>query len=264
MSALAQNLPGEFEVIIVDDASQDSISWDDDPRVRVIRHPVNLGAAEARNTGVRAARGEFIAFLDSDDIWEQGKLANQLEVLRSGSADLIGAFTSYAFEGSPGRRLGATAEVTDWFRFFLDGCRTGPGSTLMFRRSRFEAIGDQDPQLPRFEDWDWLLRAARLGSFAVVPGPGALLTLSGRPSLASVLACADYIYEKWRGSLSHGELAQFRAALDLERAAAALWNRHYWKIPGYLAQALLHDPAVIMREGKRRASAKLRPVAAPT
>jgi glycosyltransferase involved in cell wall biosynthesis len=81
VSALAQDFAG-FEIVIVDDASaSDPVpalgTLVADPRIRVIRHRTNRGASAARNTGIEAARGRFVAFLDSDDEWDPAKLAVQ-------------------------------------------------------------------------------------------------------------------------------------------------------------------------------------------
>jgi glycosyltransferase involved in cell wall biosynthesis len=73
----------DWELIVVDDASRDNLAatlraYTADPRIRCICHPVNRGVSAARNTGVAAARGRFVAFLDSDDAWLPGKLAQQV------------------------------------------------------------------------------------------------------------------------------------------------------------------------------------------
>jgi len=82
-SVLSQGI-GDMEVLIVDDGStddfEDRLAGFNDPRIRVIKQ-VNSGAAEARNNGIRHAEGEFVAFLDADDIWAPGKLKLQLEAL---------------------------------------------------------------------------------------------------------------------------------------------------------------------------------------
>ena len=72
----------DFELIIVDDRSSDDIQevirTFTDPRIRVIRHEANRGAAAARNTGISEARGEYIAFLDDDDECMPNRLADQV------------------------------------------------------------------------------------------------------------------------------------------------------------------------------------------
>ena len=84
-SALAQQVP--LEVIVVDDCSTDDLPglitrYREDSRVRYVRNEKNLGVAKTRNRGVSLARGEYVAFLDADDYWAQGKLRLQLERIR--------------------------------------------------------------------------------------------------------------------------------------------------------------------------------------
>lgn len=84
-SALAQEVP--LEVIVVDDRSPQDLTevlapYREDPRVKILRNETNLGAAGSRNVGVAAATGEYIAFLDADDIWAPEKLQKQLALIR--------------------------------------------------------------------------------------------------------------------------------------------------------------------------------------
>lgn len=72
-----------FEVVIVDDASSDSLEdalqdFREDPRIRTIRHEINKGVSAARNTGISNSRGDYVAFLDSDDYWLPAKLERQV------------------------------------------------------------------------------------------------------------------------------------------------------------------------------------------
>src|SRR5690348_12324408 len=85
-SALRQS-HAPYEVVVVDDGSRDgsaeAVAALGDKRIRLLRHERNQGASAARNTGIAAAEGEWIALLDSDDEWAPEKLARQLETLRT-------------------------------------------------------------------------------------------------------------------------------------------------------------------------------------
>lgn len=85
LSVLNQTYQG-FEIIVVDDCSTDNtrevIEKFGDKRIRYIRKKANKGAAAAGNTGIKAVRGEYIVFLDSDDKWLPNKLDEQIKVLK--------------------------------------------------------------------------------------------------------------------------------------------------------------------------------------
>lgn len=84
----ALNQDTDVEIIVINDCSPDNTDevmkrYCDNPVVTYLKNEANLGAAETRNRGVKAAKGEYIAFLDADDIWEKDKLKAQLELLES-------------------------------------------------------------------------------------------------------------------------------------------------------------------------------------
>ena len=83
-SALAQDVP--LEIIVIDDCSRDNLDevmerYLQFPQIRYFKNPENLRVAATRNRGVSLARGAYVAFLDSDDYWEKGKLQKQLALL---------------------------------------------------------------------------------------------------------------------------------------------------------------------------------------
>lgn len=167
---------GDFEIIVVDDASVDNTiercnAFGDD-RLRVVRRSVNGGAAAARNTGIREARGELIAFLDSDDSWLPEKLAKQIAAMSRVDAAPVsctGAILHLLDHGET--RVKRLEPSDDWARRLAMDCDLSPGSTQMAARSIFDEIGSFDEALPRFEDWDWLLRYTRRYSICVVSEP---------------------------------------------------------------------------------------------
>ena len=85
-SALKQDVP--MEIIVINDFSQDDLDscmkkYSSDDRIRYIKNETNLGVSATRNRGIFEAKGEYIAFLDADDIWEKNKLKKQLELMNS-------------------------------------------------------------------------------------------------------------------------------------------------------------------------------------
>lgn len=90
-SALCQRVP--LEILVINDCSPDNLDevmacYQNVPEVVYIKNEHNLGAAQSRNRGVSLARGEYVAFLDSDDQWESGKLEKQLAAMKKSGAVL--------------------------------------------------------------------------------------------------------------------------------------------------------------------------------
>jgi glycosyltransferase involved in cell wall biosynthesis len=145
-----------LEIIIIDDGSSDrtpEVIGALGAGVRALHQP-NRGPAAARNLGLAGAGGEFIAFLDADDRWTQGKLELQLRKLRAEpAADLVVGATQRVRAAGADGRLEPAGPV--WMLFHL-----GAG---LFRRRAFERVGAFDESLRQGEDVDWFLRAREAG-----------------------------------------------------------------------------------------------------
>ena len=172
-SILAQTVP-VAEIIVIDDGSTDQTL----AVASAYPHPVrcftreNLGLSHARNTGIRAARTEWIAFLDADDTWKPAKIERQL--LAAEQHPEAGVFYTDASVTTPegavlGRYLEGKDAATGWvFDRLLSSVFALP-STLMIRRSTLMEAGLFREDLKRAEDYDLLLRLARLSQFQLVP-----------------------------------------------------------------------------------------------
>jgi len=162
----------DFEVIVVDDGSPDGPEMDGavapfGSRIRYIRHTVNRGAAAARNSGLRAARGSLIAFLDADDLWMPDFLRRQVWFLDA-HRDCGLVYCDAQISGeSPlaGRRFMETAPSTGAVTLeslIAQRCNI-PLSTVVMRRKPAFDVGLFDEAIRRGQDYDLWLRLAPAG-----------------------------------------------------------------------------------------------------
>ena len=157
-SIVAESKPGT-EIIVVDDGSKDGTAESIEKRgfsnLLVLRQD-NAGPASARNFGLSRARGEFVAFLDADDMWLEGKLGIQLQIM-----------ADHPYAGIVmGNTVGFGEHAEDGDHRFLANWESRQflqlGSALV-RRQVFDKAGMFDPALRYAEDVDWFLRVREAG-----------------------------------------------------------------------------------------------------
>ena len=165
-----------WEVIVVDDGSSDSTIEivesvrARDARIRLVRHDANRGAQAARNTGIDHAGGEWVAFLDSDDLW----LPDSLEVRMKAASE-----KKVAVVHSGAQARGSDGEIRPYpvppiegpaYRTLLQG--EGPlYQALLVAKQALRRIGGLDPDIVAFQEWDTSLSLAKHFDFAFVPQP---------------------------------------------------------------------------------------------
>lgn len=154
-SVRRQTVPAA-ELILVDDGSSDRTAETASALGARVLSILHAGVAVARNAGVAASSGEFIAFLDADDMWSPEKLERQLLLATANpDAGVVMARQGYLFDG----------EVPAWFRGPRDGS-SEPGyqpSNWLVRRSTWVHVGGFSEGVTHSEDTDWLARASDLG-----------------------------------------------------------------------------------------------------
>lgn len=240
-SALAQTL-SDIEIIVVDDGSTDdtaaSLREVFGERIRVVEQ-CNQGESVARNRGIELASAEYIAFLDSDDLWFPEKLAYQVAVL-DGNPDIVLVSTWFMHvdtQGNPievGSRPRGTESELSSFDMTEIGLRNpfgGGGSTVVARREALLKVGGFDASIRYGEDYDLWLRLRLLGEFAVVPEIQASIRVHADSQvhsldpmeidqrLANYLTITERFFEQWPGEVPAGLrercIAQRYAAIAL-------------------------------------------------
>lgn len=179
-SVLNQRYAGEFQIVAVDDGS-------DDQSVDILRsygdavevyEQENAGSAVARNLGMQCARGEFVAFLDADDVWHPDKTRLQIEhLLANPDIGLVYASLMFArpseydqiakflLSDVAAKKIGIVEDSSGWvYAEFLKESLLQTSSVIM-RRSLVDAVGEFDVKLRKGQDYDYWIRATRETEF---------------------------------------------------------------------------------------------------
>ena len=248
---------GNVELIVVDDCSPTPAVESLDGKfgssldLRVLRHEENEGANVARNNGIRAAEGEYVAFLDDDDRWKPEKVERQVEAFEAASAAIgvvcvgqrfvneNGEFTQYRMPTTSGR---IAEEV---FR----GAILGPFSTVMVRADVIEGVGLPDERFRAWQDWEWHVRLAQSCEYAAIREPLVIRRIGSHGQISDD-------FEAWREAASlylgkhRSVAAEYGRAVERQAvagayasvASVALVTGHYRGCVRYSLRALRHDP----------------------
>lgn len=235
-SVLAQSY-ADLELIVVDGGSTDGtravVESFADSRINYLRRDDPEGPSAARNAGIRAAEGDAVAFIDSDDRWRVDKLETQVAELEPHSVVYTAITKDY---GQPLHRGGETGEVSDAVRRMAVPTYT---STLLVTPEAFEHCGGFDESLPCFEDWELCLRLAREYTFSyvdeplVVKGTGGDNTSADPDRLAAAIRHLGREYD-----LPDGTWARLLADAGVTYCEAGRFREGR----PYLRRSLRHDP----------------------
>lgn len=167
-SVLAQKYQN-WELIVVDDCSTDSsleiIQQYEDSRIRIIRNTVNSGAAVSRNNAIEAANGRWIAFLDSDDLWDSDKLTAQLAFMNENNCSF--SFTHYSVLNGENKLITEFSPAKDVYDYntILKHCYIGC-STVIYDREKIGKVYMPTNAMKR-EDFACWLKILKSGENAV-------------------------------------------------------------------------------------------------
>lgn len=169
----------DIEIIVINDGSSDRtldrLETVNDQRLKVYSYP-NGGLPTARNRGIALAKGQYLSFIDADDLWTPDKLEKQLAALQANpKASVAYSWLAVMLESDKyiddprlfsGKRVAFTGDV---YTKLLVNNFIGNGSNILVKKEAIDLVGNFDPSFKSCEDWDYYLRLAAKCSFAVVP-----------------------------------------------------------------------------------------------
>jgi len=170
----------DFELIIVDDGSTDNTEevikkfQEHDKRTKYIKHNKNKGGSAARNTGIKNAKGKYIAFLDSDDEWLIGKLKRQMKFIKNSSSEVGVFYTGFIYKNVLNRDTWKKyiPSKRGWiFEDILTENCVGTTSTVLIKSRCFEKAGLFNENLPSCQDWEMWIRIAKEYQFDFIEDP---------------------------------------------------------------------------------------------
>jgi glycosyltransferase involved in cell wall biosynthesis len=242
----------DLQVIVVDDGSTDDtndiLTALDDPRIVLLRHDRPRGVSAARNHGAEEATGDWVAFIDDDDLWSPYKLSRQLQAARATGRTWV--YTGCVNVDDTLRILGgrpppSSEEVLQLiFRF---NAIPGGGSNVAVRRDQLQRIGSFDLRLKNTEDWDMWIRLAKQGPPACVSEPLIAYRLHAANSSLDVKAIFDGI-----------AVIERRHGVKAARGASYRWIAQSFLRIGQRAEALKYFALAAVRGQARGVAGDIR------
>jgi len=213
-SVLAQTYKN-IEIIVVDDGSTTPL----EPLLRerygrqlaFVRHEQSLGASAARNAGAQYSSGEFVAFLDDDDLWLPCKIEKQMKIFLDLTHDYGVVYCGYDFlvESKTIERNNKYCDSSELYPLSLKGCPVG-SPTPIIRKSFFNTVGGFDVDLKALEDWAFWIKLSKVCRFHQIKESLALYRVHGAQITSSVesnINARVKIFKKYKDDfIAHPEI----------------------------------------------------------
>lgn len=237
IDSILQQSYTKFELIIIDDKSTDNtfqiINEYKDSRIKYFRLEKNIGAAAARNFGIKKSAFEIIAFQDSDDFWHPDKLKIQYECIKDLPEQYALVYCSlrrnYSSEKViPPKNMSGTS---GYIYKKLKKINFISTQTILSKKSAILSVNGFDENLPAFQDWDLVLRISKRFKIKHIKKSLVILELSNdsiTKNRENALKALKYMLEKYREELSNSEKKIWyyyvaREALILNKLEEALY-----------------------------------------
>lgn len=190
-----------IEIILVDDGSTDDTGQvaqafiREDQRIHYVRQETNSGAQAARNSGIRAGQGEWIAFLDSDDTWLPDSLAQRFTLAQHEGVSVVHSECLVSASEQHEKLFGVPPMSGQVYRDVL--CRPGPVfPSLLVTKHALHTIDLLDEQILAFQEWDTAIRLARHFAFGFVKEPTFRYNCHGHETISKNLVWDAKGYEQ--------------------------------------------------------------------
>ena len=262
IESVSQQTFSDFEIIVINDGSQDStlevVNGISEPRLKVLSYP-NAGVSASRNRGIAQTRGEYISFIDADDLWTPDKLESQLTALQiNPPAAVAYSWTDWIDESGeflrPGSHITANGDV---YSKLLLRDFVGSGSNPLIHMQALKKVGGFNESLTPAADWDMWLRLAACYEFVCVPSAQILYRISPSSMSTNVwrmetesLQIIERAFAQAPESVAHMKkqvIAERYKYLTLKSVEGHLERRKGLTAVRFLWQAIKYDPAWFKR-----------------
>jgi len=175
--SVADQTYDRIELLVVDDGSPTPVTetldadLDDLESVTFIRHDSNRGANVARNTGIRAAAGDYVAFLDDDDRWMETKVDKQVAAFLESGPEVGVVYTGKRTVNPGGTQVFVPSAEGEVLTDLLTGAQFGQFSSVMVQADVIDDAGLPDETFPAWQDREWFFRLAQHCEFQAVREP---------------------------------------------------------------------------------------------
>ncbi len=273
IASLLQQTYSNWELIVINDGSSDrtpALVQDilaQHPRIQgsLLSYP-QTGACASRNRGAVQAQGEFLAFLDADDLWTADKLALQLQALQSSpTAKVAYSWTDYI--DTTGKFLypgGHATHQGNVYEYLLLGNFLENGSNALIARDAFRQVEGFDESVIGVDEWDLFIRMTQQANFpcefVVVPQVQVFYRLSNRSLSASIdrqaSECRKVIDRAFQASPAHlhhlkpKSIANLYRYLTFRGLSSDLAYTHPRLLMQYFLKSLFSDPQGFIQRGK--------------